>query len=49
MDDINTNLSDYTIDELFSLLDVGVDSNSTYEDLVNKIKTNTDKYIKNFT
>lgn len=49
MDDINTNLSDYTIDELFSLLDVSIDSNSTYEDLVNKIKKNTEKYIKNFT
>jgi hypothetical protein len=49
MDDINTNLSDYTIDELFSLLDIRIDSNSTYEDLVKKIKMNTETYIKNFT
>ena len=49
MDDINTNLSDYTIDELFSLLDISIAMNSTYDELVNKIKVNTDKYINNFT
>lgn len=49
MDDINTNLSDYTIDELFSLLDINIDTNSTYDDLVKKIKMNTELYIKNFT
>ena len=49
MDEINTNLSDYTMDELFSLLDININKNSTYEDLVNTIKTNTEQYIKNFT
>ena len=49
MDEINTNLSDYTIDELFSLLDITINTNSTYDELVKTIKTNTDKYITNFT
>ena len=49
MDEINTNLSDYTIDELFSLLDISINKNSTYEELVNTIKLNTNKYIDNFT
>jgi len=49
MDDINTNLSDYTIDELFSLLDINITRDSTYEDLVKTITDNTNKYIKNFT
>lgn len=49
MENINTNLSDYTIDELFSLLDITIKNESTYDELVNKIKTNTDKYIDTFT
>jgi len=47
--DVNTNLSDYTIDELFSLLDITIKNESTYDELVTKIKTNTDKYIDHFT
>jgi hypothetical protein len=47
--DVNTNLSDYTIDELFSLLDITIKNESTYDELVSKIKTNTDKYIDHFT
>jgi len=49
MDDINTNISDYTLDDLFSLLDINIDTNSTYEDMTNKIKKNTDTYIHHFT
>jgi len=49
MDDINTNISDYTLDDLFSLLDIKIDDKSTYDELVNKIQKNTNKYIDNFT
>ena len=49
MDDINTNISDYTLDDLFSLLDIRVNSNSSYDELVRTIKQNTDTYIDNFT
>ena len=40
MDDINTNISDYTLDDLFSLLDIRVNSNSSYDELVRTIKQN---------
>jgi len=46
--DVNTNISDYTIDELFSLLDIKINVESTYEELVSKIKKNSDIYISNF-
>jgi hypothetical protein len=49
MDDINTNISDYTLDDLFSLLDISIDTDSTYDDLTNKIKKNTNTYIQQFT
>ena len=49
MDDINTNISDYTLDDLFSLLDIKIDDKSTYDELVSKIQKNTNKYIDKFT
>ena len=49
MDDVNTELSSYTVDELFGLLDINIKNTTTYEELVDKIKKNTDQYIKYFT
>jgi len=49
MDDINTNLSDYTLDDLFSLLDININTTTDYNDLVSQINTKTNKYIDEFT
>jgi hypothetical protein len=49
MDDVNTDISSYTVDELFGLLDVNIKTTTTYEELVDKVKKNTDQYIKIFT
>ena len=49
MDTMNTNLSDYTLDELFNLLDIKISANTDYVDLQKQIKTTTDAYINTFT
>ena len=49
MDDVNTDISKYTVDELFGLLDINIKTTTTYEELVDKIKKNTNQYIKYFT
>lgn len=49
MDDVNTDISSYTVDELFGLLDININTTTTYEELVDKVKKNTDQYIKIFT
>lgn len=49
MEDVNTNISDYTIDELFTLLDIKINVESTYEELIENIRKNSDIYISNFT
>jgi hypothetical protein len=45
---INTNLADYTIDELFSLFDVKIDENTNYATLLSQIETNGAKLINTF-
>lgn len=49
MDNLNTNLSDYTMDDLFSLLDIKINNATDYNDLTKQIKSNTDKCINDFT
>jgi hypothetical protein len=49
MDSINTDITTYTIDELFSLLDITVDDNSTTENVKKIIENKADAYIKTFT
>ena len=49
MESINTDISSYTIDELFSLLDIKIDENSTSENIKKLINDRTDAYIKSFT
>jgi hypothetical protein len=48
IDNINMNLSDYTLDELFNLFDIKITSNTNYPDLVSQIETNASKYIDLF-
>jgi len=48
MSEINTDLSQYTIDELFSLFDISINGNTTYETLTEQIKTNGTKMINYF-
>ena len=49
MDSINTDISTYTIDELFSLLDIKVDEKSTTENVKKLIEERANLYIKTFT
>lgn len=49
MDSINTDISTYTIDELFSLLDIKVDENSTTENIKKLIEERANLYIETFT
>ena len=49
MDNLNTNLSDYTMDDLFSLLDIKINNSTDYNDLTKQIKANTNKFINDFT
>lgn len=46
---LNTDITTYTIDELFSLLDINVDENSTTESVKKLIEDRTNLYIKTFT
>ena len=48
MSQINTDIKDYTIDELFSLLNINIDLNTQYEDVENKINESVDKNIEVF-
>ena len=48
IDNINMNLSDYTIDELFNLFDIKISQNTNYKDLVEQIEVNASKYIDLF-
>lgn len=48
MTTFNTNIADYTIDDLFSLLDVNVNSETDYEDIVNDINSKIDVYVETF-
>ena len=41
---INMNLSDYTLDELFSLFDITINSDTTYEKLKDQIEKSATKY-----
>jgi len=45
----NTNIEEYTMDELFNLLSIVIDNNSNYEDIAIKIEKNSDMFIKTFT
>ena len=45
---INTNLSDYSIDELFSLFDIKIDNTTDYTKLISQIETNGNKLITTF-
>lgn len=49
IESINTDITTYTIDELFSLLDIKVDENSTTENIKKLIEDRTNLYIKTFT
>ena len=49
MDNLNKNLSDYTMDDLFSLLDIKINNSTDYNDLTKQIKANTNKFINDFT
>jgi len=48
MDSINTDINTYTVDELFSLLDINIDDTSTTENVKKLIENKTDAYIKTF-
>lgn len=48
MSEINTDLSQYTIDELFTLFEININSNTTYETLTEQIYTNGTKMIDLF-
>ena len=45
---INTNLSDYTIDELFTLFDIKIDDKTDYSTLILQIETNGQRLINTF-
>ena len=45
---INTNLSDYTIDELFTLFDIKIDNTTDYTTLIAQIETNGQRLINTF-
>ena len=48
MTDFNTNIKDYTMDELFKLLSVDITAKSTYDEIKTQIETSTDNFIKQF-
>ena len=45
---INVNISDYNIEEIFNLLSINVDDNSTYEGIKNEINEKTTRNIEIF-
>jgi hypothetical protein len=47
-DTINTDLSQYTIDELFNLFDISINAQTTYETLTGQIYENGTKMINLF-
>jgi hypothetical protein len=47
-DSINMNLSDYTLDELFALFDITIESDTTYEKLKDQIEKSATKYKELF-
>jgi hypothetical protein len=49
LESINTDITTYTIDDLFSLLDINVDKNSTPESVKKLIEEKSNFYIKMFT
>ena len=49
MESINTDITTYTLDELFSLLDIKVNEKSTTENVKKLIEDRTNLYIKTFT
>ena len=49
MESINTDISTYTLDELFSLLDITIHENSTTESVKKLIEERSNVYIKMFT
>ena len=48
INNVNTNLSDYTLDELFSLFDIQIKKETTYETLTEEINQKSDVMIKMF-
>ena len=48
IDNINMNLSEYTLDELFNLFDIKISQNTNYTDLIAQIELNASKYINLF-
>ena len=48
INNVNTNLSDYTLDELFSLFDIQIKKDTTYETLTAEINQKSDVMIKMF-
>jgi hypothetical protein len=46
--EFNTNIEEYSMDELFNLLSIKIDNNSNYEDIAIKIEKNSDMFIKTF-
>jgi hypothetical protein len=46
--DFNINIGDYSIDELFNLLNINVLSTSNYTDITTQIEENANKFIKQF-
>jgi len=47
-DSINMNLSDYTLDELFSLFDITIRTDTTYETLIEQIEKSAARYTDLF-
>ena len=48
MDAINTDITTYTVDELFSLLDISINEKSTTDNIKKLIEERSDTYIKTF-
>lgn len=46
--DINTNISDYSVDDLINLLGINISDESDYDVVVDRINNHVDKYIKFF-
>jgi hypothetical protein len=44
----NTNIQDYTLDELFKLLSIEITTTSDYNEIKTQIETSTNNYIKQF-
>lgn len=45
---INTNISDYSLDDLLKLLDINVSSNADYDNIVGDINSKIDSYVNLF-